>query len=280
MKVSIVVPNRNYGQYLPDCLDSIAMQTYKNIEVLLADGNSDDSSLKILEEYASKYCWQIYSKNDSGTADAINEGLQISSGDIQCWLNSDDFFLSKRSIETVVDIFVNYPDVDIVSLGGYFTDFQKKFLHPVKEINNPFFRQSDSQHRGICLQPSTFWKKEVFEQVKFCTELKYTFDTYFFTIASQKFNLILDQTIFISGYRWHGANLSSGVKSERVKDIAKLNLLLFGRGFRYFYLCYLSSLIQGIEFLAPKFLSSRINLIIYVMNNSLSFISFYRIPSI
>jgi glycosyltransferase involved in cell wall biosynthesis len=281
MKVSIIVPNRNYAQYLRDCLDSIVMQTYQNIEVLLADGGSNDGSVEILDEYSEKYGWKIYSYKDNGQVDAISRGLQLATGDIQCWLNSDDFFLSNKSLETVVNLFNEYQDVDILSLGGYYTSADGRWLRPIKLLTNPLFRQTAISRRlGGFAQPSTFWRAKVFHEIGLSIELPYTFDVYFFIQAGQKFSLLINQDIYLSGYRWHGDNLSFGVKATRINDLAKVNLLLFGFGFRYIHLKFLEFIVRCIDFLFPKVLSMYPKTLLYAINNFLSFISIYYIPGI
>lgn len=257
------------------------MQTYQNIEVLLADGNSDDGSINILEHYSAKYGWEIYSRKDKSQADAINRGLQLATGHIQCWLNSDDFFLSNNALEKVVELFQEFPTVDIISLGGYYTDAIGRWLRPVKLQINPLFRQTDCSYGGLgFLQPATFWKSSVFHEIGLSTDLRYTFDSYFFIQASQKFSMLINQDMYISGYRWHGENLSSGIKADRINDIAQLNALLFGFKFRYFYIKIVKVIIQFIDLSTPTFVAFRLKTLVYVFSNFLSLISFYRIPRI
>jgi glycosyltransferase involved in cell wall biosynthesis len=279
MKVSIIVPNRNYAQYLRECLDSIVIQTYQNIEVLLADGSSEDGSIEILDEYSERYGWKIYSYKDNGQVDAISRGLQLATGDIQCWLNSDDFFLSNKSLEKVVNIFQEYSSVDIVTLGGYYTDSIGHFLRPSKLLTHPLLRQSDLPRRGGgFVQPSTFWKSYVFQELGLNPNFPYSFDTYFFLRANIKFNLLIDQDMYISGYRLHESNMSLGIKYQRISELANLNADFFGFRFRFFYLKFLSICIQLIERI--PFFSVEIKKMIYFTNNFLSYISFYLLPSI
>jgi glycosyltransferase involved in cell wall biosynthesis len=279
MKVSIIVPNRNYAVYLTDCLDSIAMQTYQNIEVLLADGNSSDKSIDIFDKYSEKYGWKIYSREDNGQIDAISRGLQLATGDIQCWLNSDDFFLSNKSIETIVNLFEEYPSVDMVTLGGYYTDSNGHFLRSAKLLTHPLLRQTDLARRGGGLiQPSTFWKSNVFQDIGLNANFPYSFDTYFFLKVNIKYNMLINQDIYISGYRLHESNLSVGIKHDRILELANLNADFFGFKFRFFYIKFLSIFIRLIDFI-PVF-SSQTKKIIYFVNNLLAYLSLYLLPSI
>lgn len=280
MKVSIVVPNRNYGKYLPACLDSIAAQTYQNIEVLLADGGSTDDSVEIMEDYAKRYGWTIFSYSDNGQIEAISKGLNIATGEIQCWLNSDDIFISKRAIEKVVNKFQDLVNVDIISLGGYYIDEHGKYLRPILLQNHPLFRQTNASLRGGFVQPATFWRKKVFEELKLDFNFfTYCFDTDFFIRANQKFNMVVNQNDYIAGYRITSRNKSVGIKYDRIQEIAKLNEKFFGKGFRFFYIKFIAMMIKMIGYL-PKPLNSKISYLVYIINNLLSYITIYHIPSI
>ena len=279
MKVSIIVPNRNYGRYLPDCLDSIAAQTYQDIEVLLADGGSTDDSVEIMQDYAKRYGWTIFSYSDKGQVDAISKGLNIATGEIQCWLNSDDIFISKRTLEKVVNKFQDLGAVDIISFGGYYLDEQGRYLTPIKLQTHPLFRQTDVVLRGGFIQPATFWRKKVFEEVKLDFHLAYSFDSDFFVRASQKFNLVVCPHDYLAGYRLTGSNLSVGIKYDRIQEIAKFNEKFFGKGFRFYYLQFIAIVIKMIGYL-PKPLNSKMAQFVYLLNNLVSYLTIYRIPSI
>lgn len=279
MKVSIVVTNRNYGKFLPDCLESIANQTYENIEVLLSDGKSTDGSVEIFELYSKRYGWKIFSYADNGQAEAISKGMSIASGDIFCWLNSDDIFLSNRSVEKMVQYFEDMESVDIVSLGGFYIDEIGRFIDPVRLVSHPLLRQRDLIYRGGFLQPATFWRRKVSEQIQIDLDLRYCFDSDFFLRASQKFNLLINQNDYIAGYRLHSNNLSLGVKSERIRETSWVTQKFFGKGFRSVYLNCIAFLVCVVERL-PGVVNKVFLNWIYVLVNSLSYITVYRLPGI
>lgn len=279
MKISIIVPNLNYAVFLRACLDSIEKQTYKNIEVLMADGGSNDNSLEILKLFSQKHGWPIFSYSDSGQADVISRGLELATGDIHCWLNSDDFFLARNSLELVVNYFNNFHNVDIVSFGGYYVDENDYYLKPTKLNYHPLFNQQQLGLRYGFVQPATFWKKEVSQEIKIDQSLKYSFDSDFFVRASKKFNLLIDQNILIAGYRLHGKNLSVGVKNERIAELAVLDYKLLQNKPRAAYLRVLAFLVRLIDRL-PSNLAQILKKKIYVLNSLLSYFSVYRIPSI
>lgn len=94
-KVSIVIPVYNAGRFLPQCLDSLLNQTYKDIEIICVNDGSTDNSLDILEKYSSKYSQiRVFSKENEnlGAASARNMGLENVKGEYVQVLDSDDFF--------------------------------------------------------------------------------------------------------------------------------------------------------------------------------------------
>ncbi len=91
-KISVITPSYNQAQYLEACLKSVIDQSYPNLEYIVLDGGSTDNSAEIIEKHKSSiHYW--HSKKDDGQSDAINTGLRMATGDIICWLNSDDLFL-------------------------------------------------------------------------------------------------------------------------------------------------------------------------------------------
>ena len=114
--VSVIVPSFNQAEFIKDTITSILVQDYDNIEVLVIDGGSNDGTVDILKEYGDSIKW--ISEPDNGQGDAINKGLQISKGEIIGWLNSDDFYIYRNVVRTVVDYFKNDSSIDILYGDG------------------------------------------------------------------------------------------------------------------------------------------------------------------
>lgn len=91
--ISVIIPVYNAEKYLPQCLESILGQTYRNIEVICVDDGSTDSSKNILEEYALKddRLLVLYQKNQYAGV-ARNHGMEIAKGKYLLFLDADDFF--------------------------------------------------------------------------------------------------------------------------------------------------------------------------------------------
>lgn len=91
-KVSIVVPLYKSADFMPVLIDSILNQTYKNIELILVDDESPDTSGKIAEEYAEKDPRiKVIHKKNGGCCDARNRGLELVTGDYLMFADGDDW---------------------------------------------------------------------------------------------------------------------------------------------------------------------------------------------
>jgi glycosyltransferase involved in cell wall biosynthesis len=107
--VSIIINNYNYGKFLSEAIDSALNQTYSHHEIIVVDDGSTDNSREIIEGYKDTVVPVL--KDNGGQASAFNAGFAASKGDIICFLDSDDSFLSKK-VERIVEIFENHKDVD------------------------------------------------------------------------------------------------------------------------------------------------------------------------
>lgn len=105
IKVSIIVPVYNSEKYIGECIDSIVKQSYENIELVLVDDGSRDSSGLICDKYAliDERIKVIHNTNH-GVSHARNCGIEIASGEYLCFIDSDDYvdldFIYKLVIPT------------------------------------------------------------------------------------------------------------------------------------------------------------------------------------
>ena len=91
-KVSVIIPVYNVEKYLRECLDSVVNQTLKDIQIILIDDGSTDSSLGICKEYAQKdNRIKIIEQKNQGAGAARNRGMSEAKGDYLYFLDSDDF---------------------------------------------------------------------------------------------------------------------------------------------------------------------------------------------
>lgn len=100
-KISVIVPIYNIEKYLQDCLDSLASQTLPEIQVLLIDDGSIDSSAEICKRFIESHSnFEYYYKENGGTASARNEGLKHVTGEYIGFVDSDDW-IEQQMFETM-----------------------------------------------------------------------------------------------------------------------------------------------------------------------------------
>lgn len=104
MKVSIITAVFNGAATIENCLKSIIGQSYKNIEHIIINDGSTDGTLDVVSRYKDNIA-KVVSQPNSGTYNALNKGIGLSSGDIIGFLHADDFYAHNRVIENVVNIF-------------------------------------------------------------------------------------------------------------------------------------------------------------------------------
>tara|TARA_B110000259_G_scaffold187744_1_gene243114 strand:- start:1172 stop:1939 length:768 start_codon:yes stop_codon:yes gene_type:complete len=104
MKISVITALYNREKTIARALESIKSQSYLNIEKVIIDGDSNDSSMSIIEQFVNDTDICI-SEKDEGLYDALNKGIASATGDVLAFLHSDDVYFDKFVIEKVVSIF-------------------------------------------------------------------------------------------------------------------------------------------------------------------------------
>ena len=120
--ISVIVPVYKVEQYLPQCIESIINQTYRNLEIILIDDGSPDNCGKICEEYAQKdKRIKVFHKKNGGLSDARNYGIARASGEYLAFVDSDDW-IEPDMYEVLVN-WIEDHQTDIVSCG-FFLSFR------------------------------------------------------------------------------------------------------------------------------------------------------------
>ena len=133
--VSIIVPIYNADKYLTRCLSSIVNQTYTNLEIILINDGSTDTSLTICNEYAKKdKRIVLVNKTNEGASAARNTGIRKSSGEYVAFMDADDWIVSNY-IEQLMEPFKN-ENIDI-SICNY--QICNDYISTPSESNHIFF---------------------------------------------------------------------------------------------------------------------------------------------
>lgn len=157
--VSIITPSLNQGPFIRTTIDSVLKQTYSRVEYIVIDGGSTDNTLDILQTYGQEFQW--ISEKDSGQAAAVNRGMDMATGIIVGWLNSDDVLLPE-AVEKVVECFQNDTRLGMVYGKSHFIDNTGKVVgrYPTEAFD--FERLAMF---NFIPQPSTFFTRQMFDKV-------------------------------------------------------------------------------------------------------------------
>lgn len=99
MKISIITTTYNSAATVHDTLQSVAAQSYPDVEHIVVDGVSRDNTLEIVGQYP--HVCKIISEHDQGLYDAMNKGIGLATGDVIAFLNSDDFYIHPEVLSQV-----------------------------------------------------------------------------------------------------------------------------------------------------------------------------------
>lgn len=120
-KISIVTPSFNQGKFIEEAIRSVLLQGYPNLEYIIIDGGSTDSSVEIIRKYEDVLAYWISAK-DCGQSHAINKGFAKASGEIFGWLNSDDYLL-PGALRIIAEAYSKAPNA-----GGWFGSCERRTL--------------------------------------------------------------------------------------------------------------------------------------------------------
>ncbi|MGH8772503.1 MAG: glycosyltransferase, partial [Burkholderiales bacterium] len=120
-----------------------------------------DDSVNVIKRYADKLAYWV-SEPDAGQTHALIKGFNLSKGEIMGWLCSDDLLLPS-SLQKVSDYFNAHPDVDVVYGDALWIDLGGRFIRCKREM--PFSRFVMLHDHNYIAQPSTFWRRRLYESV-------------------------------------------------------------------------------------------------------------------
>ena len=186
-KFSIITITCGAEAFLPRTVESVLSQHYRDIEHIIIDGASTDSTISVAQDYMQRsYAAQnghevrIVSEPDNGLYDAMNKGLRQASGDYICFLNAGDFFPNANVLDTIVSRSLTgksrqqlpaviYGDTDIVDNDGNFLRHRR--LAPPRNLTWRSFR------KGMLVCHQAFYARlDIARTVPYDTRYRYSAD--------------------------------------------------------------------------------------------------------
>ena len=164
--VTIVTPSFNQGHFIRATIESVLSQDYPNIEYIIMDGGSKDSTAAVAAEYSSRL--KFIPEKDRGQSHAINKGFQMAKGEIVSWLNSDDVILTG-AVGVAVAAFEKDPLLGAVYGEGYLIDYDGKVKSRFP-WTGPFNLWKLVYLSDYILQQTVYFRRSVFGELGYLDE--------------------------------------------------------------------------------------------------------------
>lgn len=223
-KISVIVPVYNVEKYIKQCLESILNQTYKNLEIIIVDDGTKDSSGKICDEISkSDSRIKIIHQKNQGLSGARNTGLKNTTGEYITFVDSDDYIGNKMFEKMLSTLKTN--NANIVECGTIYCDEEGKYIKENTK-NKIEIYEKDIQIKELIFSGNIttmscgkLYKKDLFKNFEFPIG-KYhedTFTTYKLLHNSQKI-IILNQGFYY--YRQvYGSIMNSNFNIKHLDSI-------------------------------------------------------------
>lgn len=171
--ISVVIPVYNVEKYFKRCIDSVLKQTYQNIEIIIVDDGSKDSSGSLCDEYEKKDSRiAVFHKENGGLSSARNFGLEKALGRYICFIDSDDFIdenyitiMYNKMIKSDADICycksINFTDETKINLK---VENEKTVIIDKEEAIKQLLLKNGLIKNYI---PHALYKKVLFDNIRF-----------------------------------------------------------------------------------------------------------------
>lgn len=162
MKVSIITAVRDGESTILATLNSVAIQDHSEIEHIVIDGHSRDSTAALVRQSGVRVA-KFVSEPDAGVYEAFNKGLKLATGDVIAFLNSGDTYISTNVVSRMVEMFSSaqvqaaFADVLIV----HFQDWNRI----IRRYSSKRFSPKSMVYGLMPAHPSLFLRREVYQRV-------------------------------------------------------------------------------------------------------------------
>ena len=224
VKVSVIVPVYNAGEYLGTCLDTLVKQTIDDIEIIAIDDASTDNSFEIMKEYASNYkCLKIFHhKLNLGQGITRNEGLDMANGEYIGFLDADDY-VSLTMYEKMYNAALDSGKPDIIRTNLKFVkDNSSLFIEDERDLKGRYYKISDNPNMIVYESPSVcnkLFKRNLIGDYRFLTGVMWEDVAFTFSMLIKADNMLIMNNLDY----FYRRDISSGVSSQNYK----INLKVF-----------------------------------------------------
>ena len=133
--VSVVIATYNMGQYLPQAVDSILQQTWKNLEVIVVDDGSTDNTPEVMQNYSTDSRVNYIRNENQGQPKAKNCGIKITKGDFIAFCDADDFWEANK-LEIQMPLFANLKVGVVYSEVSFIDEHNRRYIKEDHEVRH------------------------------------------------------------------------------------------------------------------------------------------------
>ena len=169
MLVTVIIPVYNVEKYINRCLDSVIRQTYKNLEIIIVNDGSTDNSGKMCDEYAKlDNRIIVIHKDNGGLSQARNIGIEKSTGEYICFIDSDDYV----ELNMIEDLYNACAKNEVKMVwANKFRELENGKIFIDKTHEQECIIDRKQAYNNILLHDTTvcdkLFKKELFNNVRF-----------------------------------------------------------------------------------------------------------------
>lgn len=219
LKISVISASYNQGAYIQKCIDSVRAQQGVLVEHIILDNCSTDSTVEALAAYRAtpgSADVHTYIEPDGGQTDAINKGFGLATGDVVCWLNTDEWY-EEGTLACVADFFEAHSEIDVVFGDCDFVDTAGRLVKRKREF---FYSESMLVYYG-CYLPScaTFLRRRIIDDgVLLSPEFKVTMDFDWYVRIAKAGYHFAHMPATLATFTWHENNISSTFVERRLVE--------------------------------------------------------------
>jgi len=147
-RVSVIIPTYNRAQFLPEAVESVFKQTYRDFEIIIIDDGSTDNTPEIIRQFSTTV--KSYRQKNEGVSVARNKGVELAAGEYLCFLDSDDLLL-ENALQNCVTFLDQHPEVGLCYGRVHYIDEQGNLIWWKKMRGEKKDRIRDGKEQIACL---------------------------------------------------------------------------------------------------------------------------------
>ena len=209
--LSIIIPMYNVEKYIKFCINSVIKNDISDVEILIVNDGSTDSSRAIMEKYQSEYSQiRVYDKKNEGVSSARNYGLMKSKGDWVWFIDSDDA-INQGSLKYIKEEISDRNNKFDILVFKYLKFKRNSDVSKINDIKIPNEAKAISKFQAM---------KSLFDKIKFPEDRIYTEDLSIMYKLYDKASSIYFQSAPFYFYRIRNDSLTHNLSTKKIKDAA------------------------------------------------------------